>query len=139
MSTSHSPNRRSWRQGPATAKQLETLRWLCESRGQSFARPGNAGEAGDQINRLIKARPSSRYERARERSIAKATPVNSALVNAASVRDDEVTGYGSNARWAASHGDHATADAVCAPWDMAARRRRAAAENAESNYRLRAE
>ena len=138
MSTSHTPNRRTWRQGPPTAKQLKTLRRLCESRGQSFASPGNAGQASDEIDRLIKTRPSSRYERTRERSIAKATPVNAALVNAASVRDDEVTGYGSTARWAAAIGDHETA-ALAAPWDLKARRQRYAALNHESQLRGRSE
>lgn len=138
MSTSHTTNRRAWRQGPPSAKQLRTLRRLSESRGQSFATPKNAGEASDQIDRLIKARPSSRYERTRERALAKATPVREAYVNAASVRDDEVTGYGSTARWARSVGDDETA-ALAAPWDLAARRRRYAALNHESHLRGRAE
>jgi hypothetical protein len=138
MSTSHTTNRRAWRQGLPTARQLQTLRRLCESRGQSFAKPANAGEASDQIDRLIKTRPSSRYERTRERALAKATPVRDALINAASVRDDEVTGYGSTARWARSVGDTETA-ALAAPWDMAARRRRYAAQNREARLRGRAQ
>ncbi len=137
MSTSHT-KRQSWRKGPATARQLKALRRLCVSRGQSFAVPANAGQASDEIARLTKARPSSRYEHTRERALAKATPVREGLVNAASVRDDEVTGYGSTARWAAAHGDHDTA-ALAAPWDLKARRRRYAAQNKQSRLRGRAE
>jgi hypothetical protein len=132
------PSQTSWRGLPPKPRQLTTLRRLAESRGQSFATPRTRGEASDQIDRLMKLRPSSRLERTRERDTGKVLSVATALTNAASVGDDEVTGYGSTARWAASVGDDATA-AAAAPWDMAARRRQYAQLNRESNLRGRAE
>lgn len=134
MSTSHFNTRTAWRKEPPSAKQLQTLRKLASSRGESFAYPKTKGEASDEIDRMLGRRPSSRLERARERSTAKAMPIE--LTNAASVRDDEVTGYGSTARWA-RHVPEQLADEVCAPWDLAARRRRDSAANRQSNYRRR--
>jgi hypothetical protein len=137
MSTT-SPSTSSWRSKSPSTVQLSTLRRLAQSRGQSFAMPRTRGDASDQIDRLKAVRPTSRVERTRERDTAKVLSIPAALTNAASVGDDEVTGYGSTARGAASVGDTATA-AIAAPWDLAARRRYYAEQNRESQLRGRAQ
>lgn len=134
MSTSHSTPALGWGEKPPTARQRRALHNLASSRGQSFTYPMTRTQASAEIKRLMGLRPSSRLERTRERDTAKALPVD--LTNAASVRDDEITGYGSTARWA-RHVPEQLADEVCAPWDLAARRRRDSAANRKSNYRRR--
>jgi hypothetical protein len=81
---------------PST-KQLRYLRGLAEQRGESFAYPQTAAEASAEIERLKSRRAGSRLDRQLDRiaiSRAMAEPGDSAAV-----REDEVTGYGSSARW----------------------------------------
>jgi hypothetical protein len=79
-----------------TARQLAFLKDLAAQRGQSFAYPATAAEASREINRLRSLR---RTAVARER---RQIPDDMATRRGddARVRDAEITGYGSSARWA---------------------------------------
>jgi hypothetical protein len=81
-----------------TPQQLSYLRRLAESRGQSFAQPSTRGDASREIQRLKGTRPDRHSDIHRERrEIHAAMAANCG--DAARVRPDEVTGYGSNCRW----------------------------------------
>lgn len=82
---------------PATAKQLSYLKRLATERGQSFAYPHTVAQASHEIDRLKHTRPSSHAELEIEREIADAVAVGEQ--DAARVRDDEISGHGSNCRW----------------------------------------
>ena len=81
-----------------TPKQLGYLRRLAASRGQTFRYPQTRAEASAEIKRLKANRPETRLERAVER--AEARRDTNAHHDAAAIRDDEIEGYGSSARWA---------------------------------------
>jgi hypothetical protein len=82
---------------PPTAKQLRYLRNLAMQRGESFTYPRSATEASAQIERLKRRRPSSRVDRRIERQqLGRDMAMRG---DAAAVRDSEITGYGSSARW----------------------------------------
>ena len=81
-----------------TPKQLQLLRRLAVERGETFATPATRRQASAEIARLKTRRRSTRTERAVERR-----QVSHDLAergDAAAVRDHEVVGYGSSARWA---------------------------------------
>lgn len=83
---------------PPSTKQLRYLRGLAEQRGETFAYPQSAAEASAEIERLKRRRRDSMLERRQER-----LQVSRELAkrgDAASVREFEVEGYGSSARWA---------------------------------------
>lgn len=82
---------------PPTAKQLRYLRTLAEQRGESFAHPHSAAEASAEIERLKGRRRGSRVERRIERE--QVSRAMAARGGAAAVRDSEIVGYGSSARW----------------------------------------
>jgi hypothetical protein len=84
-------------ENPPTQKQLRYLRNLAEQRGESFAYPRSASEASAQIERLKQRRPESRADRHRER--LDVTRAMASRGDASSVRDSEIVGYGSSARW----------------------------------------
>ncbi|HEV3000430.1 MAG TPA: hypothetical protein VGW75_06795 [Solirubrobacteraceae bacterium] len=84
-----------------TPKQLDYLRRLAASRGQTFRYPHTRAEASAEIKRLKETRPDSRLDRAVEREAARRLPAWSSR-DAAAVRDHEIEGYGSSARWARS-------------------------------------
>lgn len=80
-----------------TPKQLAYLRTLAERCGETFAIPARRREASEEIKRLKGRQATSRADRSRERrqvarDMAERGP-------ASTVRDDEITGYGSSARW----------------------------------------
>lgn len=81
-----------------TDKQLRYLRDLAASRGQSFTPPSTRGEASAEIERLKTARPSTRAEHKAE-VFAYSHGVADRWFSATAVRDDEIDGYGSSARW----------------------------------------
>jgi hypothetical protein len=82
---------------PATPKQLRYLHSLAEQRGESFTYPRTAAEASVQIERLRARRRDSYSDRHSERlQISRAMAQRG---DAASVRDAEIVGYGSSARW----------------------------------------
>ena len=87
-----------------TPKQLGYLRRLASSRGQTFRNPQTRAEASAEIKRLKANRPDSRLYRAVERAEARRDPVATPR-DAAAVRDDEIEGYGSSARWARGRED----------------------------------
>ena len=83
---------------PPSAKQLRYLRSLAMQRGESFGHPETAAEAHAEIDRLLGRKRSSATERRIERE-----DVSRAMASrgdAASVREAEIVGYGSSARWA---------------------------------------
>ena len=87
-----------------TPKQLGYLRRLASSRGQTFRYPQTRAEASAEIKRLKANRPDSRLDRAVERAEARRDPVATGR-DAVAVRDDEIEGYGSSARWARGRED----------------------------------
>ena len=87
-----------------TVKQLGYLRRLASSRGQTFRYPQTRAEASAEIQRLKANRPDSRLNRAVELAEARRDPA-AAHRDAAAVRDDEIEGYGSSARWAGGRED----------------------------------
>jgi hypothetical protein len=83
---------------PPSAKQLRYLRGLAEQRGETFAYPRSAAEASAEIERLKGRRPGSAHERRDER--LQVSREMARRGDAATVREFEVEGYGSSARWA---------------------------------------
>lgn len=84
---------------PPSARQMRYLRDLAAQRGESFAYPRTAAQASAEIERLKGRRRSSVTERRVER-----LEVSRAMAgrgDAAAVRDSEIVGYGSSARWKA--------------------------------------
>ena len=82
---------------PPTSRQLGYLRSLAERTGQTFAYPKTRRDAGREIERLKRAPASSRVERRLDRQAV--VGERRAELDGARVRDDEITGYGSGARW----------------------------------------
>jgi hypothetical protein len=80
-----------------TPRQLRYLKQLAERAGQTFTYPHTSAQASREITRLKQARPSSHAELEIEREIADAVAVGEQ--DAAQVRDEEISGYGSNCRW----------------------------------------
>lgn len=80
-----------------TAKQLSYLRSLAISRGETFAVPRSAAEAAAEIRRLKRRSRSTRAERrAERRGLSRDLALGG---DAARVRESEIDGYGSSARW----------------------------------------
>lgn len=83
---------------PPTKKQLKCLRDLAIGRGQTFAFPDTFAEADREIKRLLGARRTSSADRRRE-TLAIREDMASRRGDAASVRPDELGGYGASAAW----------------------------------------
>lgn len=81
----------------ATDRQLRYLRNLARQRGESFSYPRSRAQASAEIERL-KGRPRSSYVERRVEELQVSSEI-SALSDSAAVKDDEVIGYGSSARW----------------------------------------
>jgi hypothetical protein len=82
---------------PPNARQMRYLRDLAIQRGESYAYPETAAQASAEIERLKGRRRSSATERRVERlEVSRAI---AARGDAAAVRDWEIVGYGSSARW----------------------------------------
>ena len=82
---------------PPTARQLRYLRDLALQRGETFAYPASAAEAHAEIDRLRGRPRACRGERrAEDAAVSRAMDARG---DAAAVRDSELTGYGSSARW----------------------------------------
>jgi Protein of unknown function (DUF3072) len=82
---------------PPTAGQLRYLRSLATQRGESFGYPRSSAEASAEIERLKGRRRQSPVERFIE--LDRVGGEVAEIGDAASVREDEVVGYGSSARW----------------------------------------
>ena len=78
-------------------KQLAYLRTLAECCGESFTLPTTSREASKEIERLKGRQATSRSDRRRERREVERDMSERAPASA--VREDEITGYGSSARW----------------------------------------
>jgi len=85
---------------PPTAPQLDRLRKLAHQKGQSFAYPATRAAASKEIDRLGLAPFSSAAERALDRQ--EIVRDEHPLLSSARVRDDEIEGWGSSARWRGS-------------------------------------
>ncbi len=81
-----------------TTKQLTYIRRLALSRGISFTPPRTKAEASQLIAQLKQRPRSTNAERTIDRD--RLHTAQHAATPASSIREDEVTGYGSNARWA---------------------------------------
>jgi len=81
---------------PATAKQLRYLRALANQTGTTFTPPTTSYEASQAIKQMQQRPLSSRHERDGDRGSVASRDGASAGVD---IQDDEITGYGSNARW----------------------------------------
>jgi hypothetical protein len=95
------------RPGPAgpTAKQLRWLRRLAHMSGQTFTWPATKAQASAEIRRLSAiSRDAGRDQRLEAERLRDTTPPS----NAASIRDDEIAGYGAHAHWTHTrdHGSH---------------------------------
>jgi hypothetical protein len=82
---------------PPTAPQLVRLRKLATLKGQSFAYPATRADASKEIDRLDRAPFSTSAERALDRQ--QIVRDDHPLLSSARVRDDEIEGWGSSARW----------------------------------------
>lgn len=86
-----------------TPRQLSYLRSLAERTGQTFTHPHTAPEASREIDRLKHVRPESHAERRIERKQI-AHQLATGPADTTRVRDDEISGRGSNCHW--SHNRH---------------------------------
>jgi len=86
------------RTGKPTRRQMAYLKDLAAQRGQTFSYPATAAEASREIDRLRGTRRTPTADVARERRQV-ADDMASGRGDAARVRDQEITGYGSNCRW----------------------------------------
>jgi hypothetical protein len=83
-----------------TAKQLQTLRSLALSRGQTFSYPKTRAQASAEIRRLLRSRGQSALDREIEADELQRV---SAPREATAIREDEILGHGSSARWSHRH------------------------------------
>jgi hypothetical protein len=82
-----------------TPKQLNYLRSLAQRTGQTFSWPKTIAEASAEIRRLEAVKKTPIADRRRERREIQ-DDMAARRGGAARVRDSEVEGYGSTARWA---------------------------------------
>ena len=84
---------------PPTAKQLAYLRSLANRSGTTFTYPRTSSQASAEIKRLQRLGQSSQADRTREQRAVQ-RDLAERPDDASQVRRDEVSGYGSSARWA---------------------------------------
>jgi hypothetical protein len=82
---------------PPSKEQLSHLRRLAQRKGQSFAYPTTRQEASREIDRLRRAASSTAAERALDHQ--EIASDDHPVLSSARVREDEIQGYGSSARW----------------------------------------
>ena len=82
---------------PPTAKQMRYLRGLATQRGESFTYPQSSQQASAEIARLLSRRRGSHIQRRIESEQVSRDMAERG--GAAAVRDSEIVGYGSSARW----------------------------------------
>jgi hypothetical protein len=83
---------------PPTARQQRYLRQLALERGVSFVPPRTSLEASRAIEQLLGRSPDPRADRRRETRGVQ-DDLAHGTGDAARVREDEVSGYGSTATW----------------------------------------
>ena len=81
-----------------TTRQLNYLRSLATRTGQTFTYPKTRQQASEEIDRLKHTRPSSRSEVRIERKLI-ADQIAAGPIDAARVREHEISGHGSSATW----------------------------------------
>jgi hypothetical protein len=81
-----------------TTRQLNYLRSLATRTGQTFTYPKTRQQASAAINRLKHTRPSSRSEVRIDGKLI-ADQIQAGPIDAARVREHEISGHGSNCRW----------------------------------------
>ena len=81
-----------------TSRQLSYLKSLANRTGQTFTYPQTSRQASAEINRLKQTKPSTRTERYVERKLI-ADQIATGPLDAARVREDEISGRGSSATW----------------------------------------
>ena len=81
-----------------TTRQLNYLRSLTTRTGQTFTYPKTRQQASEEIDRLKHTRPSSRSEVQIERKLI-ADQIAAGPIDAARVREHEISGHGSSATW----------------------------------------
>ena len=84
---------------PPTRKQLAYLRSLANRTGTTFTYPRTSARASAEIKRLQGLEQSSQADRIREQRAVQ-RDLAERPDDAARVRRDELSGYGSSARWA---------------------------------------
>ena len=82
-----------------TRKQLAYLRSLANRSGTTFTYPRTSAQASAEIKRLQALGQSSAAERTREQRAVQ-RDLTERPDDASQVRSDELSGYGSSARWA---------------------------------------
>ena len=95
---------------------------LANRTGQTFTYPQTSHHASAEINRLKHAQPSSRTERYVERKLI-ADQIATGPLDAARVREDEISGRGSSATW--MHNREQDPPPIQDPGPGSSRRRRA--------------
>jgi hypothetical protein len=85
-------------------RQLSYLKALADRTGQTFTYPQTSQQASAEINRLKQTKPSSRTERYLERKLI-ADQIATGPIDSARVREDEISGRGSNCQWSHSMRD----------------------------------
>ncbi len=101
--TSESPEQRAPASGrPPSDKQLRYLKNLAAQRGESFTYPHTVAEASAEIERLLGRKRGSYVERRIEREQVSRDMAERG--GDAAVRDTEIEGYGSSARWVGGSG-----------------------------------
>jgi Protein of unknown function (DUF3072) len=99
MTDHHHPE--SQRPEPPTRKQQRYLRTLAQRTRQTFVVPRTKAQASAEIRRLERTQSASRAERRTDdRQVA--TALQAEAGGAARVREDELAGHGSTARWSAA-------------------------------------
>jgi hypothetical protein len=83
---------------PPTRSQQNHLRRLAQRTGETFTPPSTSAEASAEIRRMERRGRSARADIAADRRTIAAG--FDAAGGATAVRDDELHGYGSSARWA---------------------------------------
>jgi Domain of unknown function (DUF4326) len=81
-----------------TPKQLRYMRALAEQTGTTFTTPGSSGEASQQIKELEQRKRTPRSDVRHERR-AVSRDMATCRGDAAQIRPDELSGYGSSASW----------------------------------------
>ena len=89
---------------PATPRQLDFIKQLAYTRGISFIPPANRVQASRLIDQLKQRERSPSYEVAADRE--ETTALHGEHAPASSPRDDEITGYGSDAHWRTTRPPH---------------------------------
>jgi hypothetical protein len=96
--TDHHPQTSNTGGRPPTPRQQRYLRQLAIARGVTFVPPRSSFEASRLIDELKRREPDAPADRQRERRAVQ-DDLAGDRGEAARVREDEISGYGSSATW----------------------------------------